>query len=404
VVSEPWFFFSYARGDGDAFLDDFYKELVKEVFSLAKIKDPEGIGFRDSRSIELGQHWVTEIGAALQHAKVMVCVYSPKYFESEWCGREWTAFQARVDEIANPPTAAALIIPVLWVPTEIPAVGNVGQWTNDSLGESYTKSGLRKLTKRKGEEFTRAVEVIAAAIHRGVERALPSAAKMPDYTQTANAFATAAPQSKRSGPRVVKFVVAAGQAQEVEPVRGSAENYGETAMDWMPYAPSSDRPIDALLQHIASGKELRLRSELKTLEDDLDKLLSEAEANNSVLILAIDPWSVLIKRYRDALRAYDQRLSLNSATVLPWNMDDPKTRQELARLEQAVTASLARQSTLNAASVHTRVTSEPDLEKLVQEAILRAHTRIAQFREVQSRAEADIAVRKPQISATSPER
>src|SRR5947199_6132544 len=93
-MSPYWFFFSYARDDREDYLKKFYDELVDSVRVNAG-GSREEIGFFDTENIQLGQEWPAELAAALQTARVFVPVYTPSYFVSDFCGREWEVIEER---------------------------------------------------------------------------------------------------------------------------------------------------------------------------------------------------------------------------------------------------------------------------------------------------------------------
>jgi len=81
------------------------------------------VGFLDQHDIELGEEWEKTITKALQESKMMVCIYSPGYFKSSYCGKEWEVFQRRRDEYIKQRKAAGekdpslppVIKPVFWL-------------------------------------------------------------------------------------------------------------------------------------------------------------------------------------------------------------------------------------------------------------------------------------------------
>ncbi len=92
-----YFFFSYARDNSaGGFLDTFYEDLKIEINQTTGIPVEE-IGFRDSRSIPLGANWNVEIAEALRTCRTFVAVFSPAYFRSSCCGKEFEAFRLRLD-------------------------------------------------------------------------------------------------------------------------------------------------------------------------------------------------------------------------------------------------------------------------------------------------------------------
>jgi hypothetical protein len=117
------FFFSYKRVSETAYQRKFFEDLSNEVRALRELDKKVQVGFFDQR-INPGDEWEPRLAEALQDSKVLVCAYSPKYFESEYCGKEWQVFRMRRDlhvrqrraqgqADAVPPT---FIRPVLWLP------------------------------------------------------------------------------------------------------------------------------------------------------------------------------------------------------------------------------------------------------------------------------------------------
>src|SRR5204863_5934745 len=108
------------------------------------------IGFLDVSSIKTGASWSGKIASALQTCRVLVCLYSPSYFKSEYCGKELQAFLSRVREyqrehnLYEPPQ---LIFPVLWLspeelPKPLPEAVSWIQFTDIDLGDGYASNGL----------------------------------------------------------------------------------------------------------------------------------------------------------------------------------------------------------------------------------------------------------------------
>src|SRR6185295_2004729 len=119
------FFLSYTRANNDDYLRQFFKDLSEEI--CERLGYPKGteVGFFDQDGgIELGDEWDPTIVAALLSSKVLVAVYSPAYFNSRYCGKEWNLFHRRCLKYLNARQAAGdaesrlppVIKPVLWLP------------------------------------------------------------------------------------------------------------------------------------------------------------------------------------------------------------------------------------------------------------------------------------------------
>jgi len=70
--------------------------------------------FKDSQEIQSGNDWGLKIRKALITSKIMVSIFSPSYFRSEWCMKEFSTIYHRQKELGfltllNP---TGLIIPV----------------------------------------------------------------------------------------------------------------------------------------------------------------------------------------------------------------------------------------------------------------------------------------------------
>ncbi|WP_329566670.1 FxSxx-COOH system tetratricopeptide repeat protein [Kitasatospora sp. NBC_01266] len=173
---EPYVFLSYARVDDagpelGTFFHDLWAELVEQDPQAAALP-----GFRDIERIRLGADWERMLAQAVAGCRSMVALYSPAYFASVFCGKEWTAFRSRVtafrDETGWDPRA---LVPVLWepVPAELPPPVAELQYSEPALGERYARLGLRALIRAdpRGEEYRRVVEVLAGRVRLAASRA-----------------------------------------------------------------------------------------------------------------------------------------------------------------------------------------------------------------------------------------
>jgi hypothetical protein len=66
--------------------------------------------FLDQTGIDPGQQWPSALRDSLSKSCVMVTVWCPKYFQSEWCMTEWMTMRKRQELISNSPVD--LIYPV----------------------------------------------------------------------------------------------------------------------------------------------------------------------------------------------------------------------------------------------------------------------------------------------------
>jgi hypothetical protein len=121
------FFFSYARSDRDAYLLRFFEDLKQRVALLEGIHDADTVGFRDEEGVITADDWSSKISAVLQISKVLVCIYTPRFFADDTCAKQFAAFLKRSPHTRYEPTPdpdgnlkyqvkeARNILPVLWL-------------------------------------------------------------------------------------------------------------------------------------------------------------------------------------------------------------------------------------------------------------------------------------------------
>lgn len=91
-------FFSYKRDDES---DDWHRRVKEKLAFWLKLNlgTPVNIFF-DTKEIRTGEEWRDVVRDALKTSKCIVCVWSPLYFQSQWCLSEWQTFSAR-EEISH---------------------------------------------------------------------------------------------------------------------------------------------------------------------------------------------------------------------------------------------------------------------------------------------------------------
>ena len=94
-----WFYLSHAHLDRE---DDpkevvrtFYQDLERRMKRAEMIREGDA-GFFDGTGIQQGASWPETLASALGTCRVFVCLYSPAYFSSEWCGKEFAVFNQRL--------------------------------------------------------------------------------------------------------------------------------------------------------------------------------------------------------------------------------------------------------------------------------------------------------------------
>jgi hypothetical protein len=242
----PYFFLSYARTpkrdpgdkeDPDRWVYKLYKDLCGVILQLTDAR-PEEAGFMD-RENRLGTEWSPELVNALQRCRVFVPLYSRRYFQSSYCGREWFAFARReVTNRARGSDVGSAIVPALWTRMNSGSLPNVAQsvqFDHAALGERYCTEGFYGIMKLQNyrADYQRAVHRLAERIvdigdanaaypddYAGRER------RQPDFESLPSAF------GPDSAPRMtdsqLHISVLAHDISTLPPGRAN-DYYGETA-------------------------------------------------------------------------------------------------------------------------------------------------------------------------------
>jgi len=406
------FFFSYARqGATSPEEDGFFADLVDELIQLTN-RDREEIGFRDSTSIQLGEQWPDALADALRTSKTFVCLRSARYFERPWCGKEWQVFSQRLRAMPSPstqqPVIPPLMFPLLWVPGEAPStVANIQYTYGDTQG-TYATDGLRLLRRlqRHEDEYRLFLSKLAQRIVQvAKDYPIPDAVTRPLFAEVPNAFAppaavataplTLSGRHNLAGPRYAQFVYIVGALSEISAHRTLTSAYGnEPAVDWKPYQP----PIDEFATLLATKAALteKLNYEVAPVTDELLDTLREAEDNNKIVVLIVDPWSLKIDRYKRLMEIYDRRRFYNCVVVVPLNEDSETTLNAVA-LDELLKTTFPRQQDL----ISRYVTRSSDkFSQALTAALNEGRNRIFELLDVSRKAEGDGPLSKPTIDAT----
>jgi hypothetical protein len=145
------FLLSYDRNDGDGgYVQEFFEDLSDELARRRAEWDKKTVGYLDVK-VGTGSKWPERLNQALATTTAFVPLYSPRYFVSDYCGREWAVFASRVRAHERARSASAdLIIPVRWESVDrstLPAVARPLQDHDSTFPEVYRAIGLRRIVK-----------------------------------------------------------------------------------------------------------------------------------------------------------------------------------------------------------------------------------------------------------------
>lgn len=344
---EPLFFFSYAHRDhlaGGTFVDQFFSDLKDELARLEPGIGPDGLGYRDTERLRLGDDWEQQLSGRVARCRALVALYSPAYFASPYCGKEWTAFHERVirhRELTSRTVPA--LIPVLWEPPpeDLPADVLRIQYVQHDLGEAYAAGGLRALLRADpyGPDYLRVVKVIAERVREAAGQYLSELPSL-DLGAVEGCFPVPATELPQARPGLVRLFVAAGRATRPgDDPPGAADGggwYGPQPWDWAPYHPPTLPSLVARAQQVITraGHTTTLEEVGPGLSRDLDR----AREDNQVSVLLVDPWTAGREPYRQALREFDDRNHPVTGVLVPTGSDDPPEGSARARLWGGVRA------------------------------------------------------------------
>ncbi|SDT67408.1 FxsC C-terminal domain-containing protein [Streptomyces sp. TLI_053] len=386
----PYFFFSYARRDhlaGGAFVDQFFTDLRDELARIEPEAGPGELAYRDTERLRIGDDWERQLSRMLGASRTMVALYSPAYFASPYCGKEWTAFDGRTrrHEEQTGESVPALI-PVLWEPPpeDLPAEVRRIQYMQHDFGAEYATGGLRHLlrTDPQGTAYRKVVRVIAERIREAaswrvaelrdldlgqvegcfpVEEAAPVAARSSLVRLFVAARRAGDPPAVVGGAGAVngdRFPAQRSEADSVRTDRAAAGGdladgrpggpdgpyqggwYGAHPRDWAPYHPPRLPSLAVQAQQVITRA--GHSTSLETVGPDLADALDRARENNEVSVLLVDPWAAGAEPFRQALRDFDRQNHPVTAVLLPDSTDDPPAGPARARLWEGVREVFAR--------------------------------------------------------------
>jgi len=332
----PYFFLSYARTpkrdptdkeDPDRWVYKLYRDLCDVILQLTDA-EPDEAGFMD-RENKLGAEWSPELVNALQRCRVFVPLYSRRYFESSYCGKEWFAFARReVISRARGADVASAIVPALWTRTSTDRLPNVAQsvqFDHSALGERYSTEGFYGIMKLQNyrADYQRAVHRLAERIveigDASVTHADDIAAhdRWPaDFDSLASAFGPESAARMTDGQ--IHISVLAHDVSTLPPGR-VADYYGETPHRWSPYRPDYQQPVADYAGDLA-----RKCLDFKPVVGSFSNggWASRGAAQMPPALCLVDAWVTVSDAYRAQLELLNEIEEPWVGVLVPWNSND----------------------------------------------------------------------------------
>jgi FxsC-like protein len=399
------FFFSYSRKNNDVYLKRFLKDLSKELSALRPANNGQEAHFFDQHHLRRGMEWKQELLDALQNARVLVCVYSPDYFLSEYCGKEWQVFQARREQAIKVAQAAGqigvklppIIKPVIWVPFDGHAPSAIGpiQYKDGDPHAEVNTDGLmhiiRQFSKYKNKYWDY-IRALAEEIKETVEKHdVKPLAGVLNIDAIPNAFCDAPPvppaahglQSAPAGagPETVRFVYVAGKPDELSPKRQEVVSYHHNGgKEWKPFwspPPAHSKPIFALAQEAAIGEPPYFDNHDLPITSTLQQDVKTAEKQGQLVVLLVDSWTACLDPYKQWLRHFDEANYFNCSVIIPWNDSDTETAQKASHLEKELKQAFPFRAD-GALSVHYcgLIRSEDEFRRKLRDVLLQLKSKV----------------------------
>ncbi|GIH77273.1 TIR-like protein FxsC [Planobispora longispora] len=326
----PYFFFSYAHvpphdgpdsGDPNQWVEKLFRALCDYIMHHTGL--PAGAAGYMDRGLRTGENWPRALSEQLSTCRVFVPLYSPRYFESEACGKEWASFVNRAsDHIAAGGVMPEAIVPALWTPVRLewmPQVARDIQFNHADLGRHYAEKGFYGIMKLKKyrDHYQNAVHELGRRIIEVAENTPMPRADVPNFTEARSVFADITPE------RPLTVTVVAPDHATLPPGRNPFY-YGETPSQWDPYRTGDEpRPLAACVAEVARSR--GFLPEVGSLDEHAEMLA--ADDSHAPGVVLVDPWSTREEACKRVLRSVDRTGRPWVTVMVPWNRDDPETTE-----------------------------------------------------------------------------
>jgi FxsC-like protein len=351
----PYFFLSYARtprrdpadkADPDRWVYKLYKDLCDAILQLTDV-EPEEAGYMD-RENKVGSEWSPELLRALRTCRVFVPLYSRRYFESDYCGKEWFAFARRqFMNRARRPEVDCAIVPALWTRMELgelPQVAKAVQFEHSVLGARYCAEGFYGIMKLKNcrADYLQAVHRLAERIVDigdaspvADDRVVPRQ-RRPDFNSLPSAFG---PESAtRTANGQLRIAVLAHDIYSLPRGRGR-DYYGPTPHSWSPYRPDYPEPVVDYAADLATEC-----LNCTPLVEPAGGGMPGHGGNGQMppTLYLVDAWVSQSEVHREQLARLNEAEEPWVSVLVPWNSSDEQTSAAAPGLHENLQAHLGR--------------------------------------------------------------
>jgi FxsC-like protein len=345
-VTAPYFFLSYAhksRGDArdegelDYWVGELFRDLCRSVRQRSGMPESLTPGFMDTDR-RVGDDWPLGVIQALNNCSAFVPLYSGRYFADANCGKEWNFFTSRM---SDPVEQEAAIVPAIWDPVEpgkLPQAARALPFRYRG-SEAYEDLGLYAIMKvsRYRVQYDQVVRDLASSIVTAAELHPVKRGAVRDPHSLESSFGPAGAYRGLRGHMRVRITVVAPRRDELPDERRNSSRYGQSALDWNPYAVDPARRVAQ--EAAAVARSLGYVVEVGDLcQHEADLLSGDPRYGPQILI--IDPWALLVPNTQQLLeRVNDSHLPWVQA-LIPWDSADDDNQKWEGKLRTGLEATL----------------------------------------------------------------
>lgn len=345
----PYFLISYSHAPGngvgsqrapETWVMTFYADLCRAVEELAAVPPGTRVGIL-GRAVWFADDWRAGLPEALGSCRVLVPLYSPRYFQSAACGKEWQAFALRT---ASPPAQAGqapAIVPVMWdfmTPGSLPGVVRAVPVEFGGI-DSYARLGLEGIMKlaSRHDDYDAVVRQVARRVVAAAARSGAGPWPVASFDALPDPFAQEAVSD--FGVARLFITVVAPRRGDLPSERREQLYYGPTARDWGPYRPTMEQSVAEYTARFAHS--LGYQPYVGDLRERQRDLLTDGLVAHPELLI-IDPGALVDPACQRLLARCDLADKPWVQVVIPWNRADRETAQAEGQLRLALAAALRR--------------------------------------------------------------
>ena len=399
------FYLGYSRNDDIELIEKFFSDFSNEVRMRLGLSQSEGVGFLDNKGIEIGEQWDVALAQALENSRVLVALYSPAYFKSEHCGKEFQYFSDRMMAAGRTNVGVTNILPIIWIPVPrgtLPEAANRIQLVSP-------EGGLRRLMRSSNRlnKYAEFLDDLAGNLIHLTQELPPEAPhSLPSFKDLRNAFedsvtSSAAPiqfdfAQSVGGPRAVKLMYVVARPEEMSLIKENVSNYADDGYLWRPFFPADDEEIGVTGATVATNE--MMVYEVLPFDDNLLSRVRSAEQNNSPVILIVDPWVLRLPQYHKILSTFDEYAFINCAVLIVWNEQDPETTKMRELLQMHLRTTFPNHLVRSPDNLLIEVRSWEELHSRLSGSLQQIRSRIIQRGQVMKPLVIEENVAKPTIS------